>query len=204
MKKFVSILVTIIMLLSVNCNLLASEIKSFDLINYLEENEVKSHDEFVQILSENCQNLPVSMYTYSLTYVSDFEEVDFKINIDYERNEVIVDTVYQEVSAATGSTSGSATKEVYSGVGALIYTLCVTGTFSRTSTSCSAISGRADFTPGTLSIWTSSPSVTTGNTTTRKAYVRMSGTATSLFQSREYKLTLYCDSSGTLTSSYSE
>lgn len=178
----------------------------FNLIDYLENHEVSSYSEFLNVIQENTGVLPVSMYTYSLTYVSD-HEISFDVTIDYEKNIVEVDTVYETLPgtstmATTSTRSGSAKHDTFSSVGTLIYTVTVNGTFSYTTTNCYTTSKSGSFTTGNVSLWSSTPSITSGSISSTKAYARISGTATFLWESSTYRLTLMCDTNGTLTSTF--
>ena len=82
------------------------------------------------------------------------------------------------------------------------YTVTVNGTFSYASTSCSTTAKSGTFEKGSGTFWSSTPSLSQGNISTTKAYARISGTATMLWESSSYQLTLMCDTSGKLTSSF--
>lgn len=97
--------------------------------------------------------------------------------------------------------SDSASKSYYNDSGIKIFTIKVNGTFSYTTGSCTTLSASGSYNRALLSTWTSTPTISSGNITTRKAYARISGTATSGSSSISYSLTLTCDDSGN-TSSY--
>ena len=140
---------------------------------------------------------------YSLIAISDFDEEYFNVEIDYENDTVEVDVIYSSPTSTMGTTkSGGASHETYSSSGNLIYTVRINGTFSYTSTSCSTTSKSGSFERGFGSLWSSTPSVTSGTITSTKAYARISGTATLLWESSAYQLTLMCDTSGKLTSTF--
>lgn len=189
------------MLILMTSNVFASE-SEFSLIEYLETHEVTTRDELLEVLQMNT-NSPVCVNTHTLTYVSDLEEeeVDFRVSIDYENQLVEVDTVY-ELATANSTRSGSATHETYSDLGVLLYTLTINGTFSYNASSCTNTARSGSYTKGSLSFWSSTPTISHGNITTTKAYARISGTATFLLDSSTYRLTLMCDTSGKLTSSF--
>ncbi len=203
MKRLVSILIAIGVLVTNTCIALASENEQIDLIARVEETRIETKSDFVSLLEECGYDEPVCVNTHTLTYVSDLEELSCNVEIDYVNDEVIVDTVYLTQASAT-RTSGRVTREVYSSLGMLIYTLTVEGTFSRTSQSVTTVSATGTFQKGNASFWSSTPTTSQGNISTTKAYARISGTASWLLQSRTYQLTLMCDTNGTLTSSYSE
>ena len=201
LRRIIAIWMSLAVILSISTSALASE-KEFNLIDYLETHEVTTRAELIELLEENTNSL-VCVNTHTLTYVSDLEEeeVDFRVSIDYENQLVEVDTVY-ELATANSTRSGSATHETYSDLGVLLYTLTINGTFSYNASSCTNTARSGSYTKGSLSFWSSTPTISHGNITTTKAYARISGTATFLFDSSTYRLTLMCDTSGTLTSSF--
>ena len=64
------------------------------------------------------------------------------------------------------------------------------------------VSKTGSFTPASGSSWKSTPSITSGNVSSSKVYARISGTAKSLLQTSTYSLTLMCDSTGKITTSF--
>lgn len=191
------------LMFSVFGNVSAAEKNGFNLIDYLENNEVTSNAELCEVIAMNSGELPMTMYTQSLTYVNDFseEEISFNYVINYENQTVEFDTVYQ-LSATTYTTAGRATHEVYSDIGKLLYTINVTGSFARTTQSVSCSSKSGSFTQAVGSTWTSTAAVSSGNYSRTQAYARTYGTAQSLLQSKTYQLTLVCDTAGTLSSTF--
>jgi len=201
MKKIISLAMSVLMILSLAGTSFASE-KKFDLIEYLESNKVESHAELMDVLSQTSGYPLESMQTYSQKTFDEENEILFDYSIDYENNVVEVDTVY--LTAQTNSTkSASAYHETYSTSGYLMYTVRVNGTFSYNSTSCTTTSKSGSFTKGTGSLWSSTPSITSGRISSTKAYARISGEAKLLFDKSSYCLTLMCDNTGKITNSFS-
>lgn len=166
------------------------------LIEVLENTQITSRAELQAVL--NCMGIN----NYSVRTISSGEEVYFDYNINYEENVIEIDTIYQ-TRADSYTTSGRATREVCDIDGNILYTLVVTGTFVRTEQTCAATSVGGSFTPGANSSWRSTPSYTRGSVSRIQAYTRISGVATSGSSSKNYNLTLYCDYSGYLSSSFS-
>lgn len=196
---------SVVMMIGFVVNVSATE-KEFSLIQCVENTRIESYSDFINLLAENNCLSDVSMYTYSLRHFSD-HEVFFNVEVDYDRNTVEVDVVYELAEMNAESTmaytqSGAAEHETYSDLGVLLYTVVVNGKFSYTSSTCSTISKSGSFTKGRFSLWSSTPSVTSGSITSSKAYARISGTATLLSQSSSYRLTLMCDTNGKLTTSF--
>ena len=162
----------------------------FDLIEYVEEHEIDSKQEFDEVISEN-----VTGYEISDDY-SDI--VFFDITVDHEESLVYVDVVRDLGTDLRGSKSGSVSREYYSQVGVHIFTISVTGNFTYSSGSCSCTSASGSFTPALLSLWTSSPVISRGNLSSGKAFARINGTATLITQNLDYSLRLTCDSNGVL------
>lgn len=205
MKRLIAFFVTAILLCSIATNSLATE-NEFSLLEYVENTRIESYSEFLAVLSDNGCESGVSMYTYSLRYLSAHEEY-FNIAIDYESNTVEIDIVYDLTDINNASTmaltrSGSAVHETYSDSGVLIYTLTVNGTFTYTSSTCTTTSKSGTFTKGRFSLWNSTPTISSGYVSSTQAYARISGTATLLTQSSSYSLTLICNTSGVLSSTF--
>lgn len=158
-----------------------------DLISYIETHEVDSYEEFVDIIQ-----------TVSPESVD--EETDsiesFSIDIDYDNKIISVTTIGEASYDRLNGASNSASRSYYSSSGAKIFTIKVSGTFGYTTGSCTTISASGSFTRASGSTWTSTPTISSGNITVRKAYARISGTATSGASSISYSLTLTCDDSG--------
>ncbi len=202
MKRMLSVLLTLVTIFTFSNSVFAQEVENFDLIEYLENNEVDSYSEFIDVIRDNSPEVPMSTVLYSLTYVNDQnEEISFRYEIDYDNQLVEIDTVYLSVAAGT-TTSGSAVHETYSSAGLLIFTVRVNGTFYRTTQSCSTQSKTGSFIPGHNSSWSSTPILSSGSFSSTKAYARIYGTASWLLQSKTYQLTLVCDNLGNLTSTY--
>lgn len=164
------------------------------LISYLETHEVDNYEEFnevIQLFSPESINSD-DVNTTDISY--------FCIDIDYE-NMLVTTILVSEMNNSRAHGAGkSVSKSYYSSSGFKIFTVNVEGTFSYSSGSCSTLSASGSYTRSTLSLWTSTPTITSGNITTRKAYAKISGTATSGSSSVSYSLTLTCDDSGTFSS----
>ena len=204
MKRFIGVLVAITMLISMFGNALCAEVEDFNLIEYLQINEVSSREELMSVISFECNSSVVGMCTYPQAYACALneQEVSFNIEIDYDNQIVIVDTIY-ETNASTYTTSGRAFRDVCSSQGNLLFTIEVNGVFARTSQTVTATSVTGSFYRPAGSNWNSSPSLTKGFISRTKAYARISGVASTGSESMNYTLTLMCDTSGTLTSSFS-
>jgi hypothetical protein len=131
---------------------------------------------------------------------------EFRIEYNGDEQLIITDIVYTEDATAT-TTSGSATHEVRSTTGTLLFTLTVNGSFSRVSgSSCTCTSASGSFTHPITSLWRSTPSYSKGRVSQTKAYAKMYGTATQVIGtgSISYTFYLYCNSYGTLSSEYND
>ena len=160
----------------------------FDLVKYIATHEIQSLEEFQEVIETNTDYTAPEYNTEEISY--------FDICIDYESYTVCVTTMgYQSNTRAT-EVSNSASKDYYSSSGAKIFTITVSGRFSYTSNSCTNISKSGGFSHPFYSLWTSTPSVTSGHINSTKAYARTSGTATSGGNSISYSLTLTCDNNG--------
>lgn len=159
-------------------------------VDYISTNEITTREEFYELVGEEM-----------IDDISDeYSEVSFVISVDDEH--IILDTIY-ESPETRGTKTGSASHDVFSNTGKLIYTITATGTFSYTTGSCSVISKSGAFNYAAGSLWRSTPTVSSGHVTASKAYVRVSGTATCVgFVSKTYELNLYCNSNGYLSSSF--
>lgn len=166
----------------------------FDLIEYCETHEIQSREEFQSILDYYVPE-GGSINTYDPV---DGEEISFEICIDYENQIVSTETLYL-THTTRGTKSGSVSRDYYSSVGIKIFSVTVHGSFTYNSTNVTTTSASGTFTPAPLSLWTSSPVVTTGKTN-GKAYARISGTASLLGATKSYSLTLTCDKNGNLGS----
>ena len=155
---------------------------------------MSSYEEFIDVIQ--------SVSPESVDEDIDFENISsFDIEIDYVNNVVSVLTIEEVSNDRSHGVTDSASKSYYNDIGFKIFTIKVQGTFSYITGSCTTISASGSFNRATLSTWTSTPTISSGNITTRKAYARISGTATSGSSSLSYSLTLTCDDSGN-TSSY--
>ncbi len=163
----------------------------FSLIEYIENNEVQSPEEFNKI---------IEVYTDYPSPEYSLDEISyFNVSIDYDNELVCVTTIEMSQSRAT-ETSKKASKDYYNDIGARIFTISVTARFSYYSGSCTTLSKSGSFTKPFYSTWTSTPSVTSGNISTSKAFAKISGTAVSGGNTKTYSLTLTCDDSGNISS----
>ncbi len=194
-RKIVSAIVVVCFVFSIAGIVSASDQKLFDLIDYLQKNDVDSRAELQYIL-----NAYVVDYASAKTNTGD--EVFFEIEIDEDKQIVEVTTIY-EISATSYTTSGSVSHEVFSSTGSLIYTIVTAGTFSWNSQVCSTTSASGSFQPASGSTWSSAPTISRGNLSRTQAYARTSGTARSGLLSNTYNLTLICNTSGVLSATYS-
>lgn len=164
------------------------------LISYLETHKVDDYEEFTEIIRVLSPE-SVSEEDENVTNVS-----YFSVEIDYENMLVTTITVSEMNDTRAHGASKSVSKSYYSSSGFKIFTISLEGTFSYISGSCSTLSSSGSYTRATLSTWTSTPTISSGNITVRKAYAKISGTATSGSSSISYSLTLTCDDSGSFTS----
>ena len=191
MKKTIASLLTIAILSGTGgYSVAASSVNpgSFNLVEYIETHEIQSLEEFQEIIETNTDYNAPEYNTEEISY--------FDISVDYDSYTVCVTTMgYPSVYRAT-EVSNSAKKDYYSSIGIRIFTINVSGRFSYTSSSCTNISKSGGFTKPIYSVWTSTPSVTSGHISSTKAYARTSGTATGGGNSQSYSLTLTCDNTG--------
>lgn len=176
-------------------------------IEALENSRVETYSDFCEIVESSSEYSLESMCTYSQTIPEYADEVYFNYEIDYENDRVEVDVIYETIESTsvlstTSQKSGSAIHETYSMMGNLIYTVKVNGKFSYDSTTCSVISKSGSFEKPTLSLWSSTPTISSGRMSTTKVYARISGTATCVLDHETYRLTLMCDANGKLTNSF--
>lgn len=166
----------------------------FSLIEYLETHEIDSYEEFIDVIKE------VSPESVDERDVDPSEVTSFSIDIDYDNEIVSVVTLGEATYDRSHGASNSASKSYYTNKGIKKFTITVDGTFSYTSSSCTTISYSGSFTKPFYSTWSSTPTLSSGNINTGKAYAKISGTATSGGDSTSYSLTLTCDTSGNFTS----
>lgn len=165
----------------------------FSLIEYLETHDVDTYDDFLEVIRSNA---PEAVCEWdadpdSVTY--------FDIEINYDDMTVSV-TIMCEATDRSQGASNSASKTYYASNGLPIFSIHVEGSFIYTTGSCYATSASGSFTRAALSTWSSTPTITSGNITTNKAYVRIYGIARSGSDSKSYTLTLTCDDTGSFTS----
>ncbi len=166
----------------------------FSLISYLETHEISSYEEFIDVIDS------FSPETISEEKDTLGEIVYFHIDIDYEDRTVSVTTIEETSYDRSNGASNSASKKYYNDIGALIFTITVSGSFKYSSGSCTATSNGGSFTKPFYSTWSSTPILSKGNINATKAYVRIRGTATNGGSTKTYSLTLTCDTSGNFTS----
>ena len=163
------------------------------LIDYIESNEIESYEEFISVIQElSPESVDTDENLDSIT--------SFHIDIDYDCMLVSVTTISEVVSNRATGASSSANKSYYTSSGYKIFTVSVNGSFRYSSGSCSTTSANGSYNRNTLSSWTSTPLITSGNINAKIAYARISGTATSGSESVYYSLTLTCNDSGSFTS----
>ena len=195
-RVFALLLGTLVLFLGGVCNASTTNgTNNFDLIEYCETHEIQSREEFQAILDYYVPQ-GVSINTYDPI---EGEEISFDVIIDYDNQTVLTDTVYL-TDITRGTKSGSASRDAYSSLGIKIYTITVHGSFSYTSTNVNTTSASGSFTPAPLSLWTSTPVISSGKIND-KAFERISGTASLIGgTTRNYSLTLTCDKNGNLGS----
>lgn len=200
MKKLISSAVSIAVVISlafgVSANRFDSGEDTIDLVEVIES--INSLDEWNEYLDNNSLERDHTHDGYTVQ--------DFQIVYDEDNQLINSEVVYVE-SVTSQTTSGSAVHEVRSTGGTLAFTLTVEGTFSRVSgTSCTCTSATGSFTHPITSLWRSTPSYQKGQVYATKAYAKMYGTASTIIGANtiNYNLYLYCTSTGTLSSSYSQ
>jgi|GEM_PF-1935103 len=203
MKKLISLAIAILMFTSSTVSAFADTANDdFDLIEYVEVNNIDSRDEVIAAIEENTG---VELH---LDEIDGAAIVSTEIETDHENNLVYVVTTTSEFAATTATSktySASSKKEVFSGTGALLYTISISAKFKYTSgVSCSVSDAAGNFKASSGSLWKSTPKISSGKITTKKAYAQVSGTAKTLLQSQKYTLKMVCDSTGKVTSNYSE
>ena len=166
----------------------------FSLIEYLEKHEVGSYSDFMDIIQAVNPD-SVDNYEYSPESIS-----EFSIEINYDDRTVSVLTVGEAVIDRYQVASNDASKSYYNDSGAKIFTISVSGTFTYGTGYCNVVSHDGSYTKPSYSTWTSTPTITSGNITASKAYVRIYGIARSGSNSKSYTLTLTCDDTGHFTS----
>ncbi len=190
MKKIFAILLTIAILCATGgwSNPQANKDKTqFSLIRYLETHEIENYSEFEALIA--------SVSPESIEDIDSDSVSDFRINIDYE-NQLVIVTTLETPLVRSDSVGDTAYKSYYSDLGLKIFTVSVTGRFNYYTGYCSTSSASGSFNREPLSTWTSTPTISTGNFSSTVAYARISGTATSGSSSTSYCLTLTCDDSG--------
>lgn len=166
----------------------------FSLIEYLETNEVNSYSEFMDVIQTygQCSETEDEINPDDITY--------FDIEIDYDEMIVSVTTMREASYDRSQGASNSASRSYYTDEGIKIFTISVSGSFSYMTGYCNVLSRDGSFTKPSYSTWTSTPTITSGNITASKAYVRIYGIARSGSNSKSYTLTLTCDDTGHFTS----
>ena len=159
--------------------------------------EILSYSDFISVIEDNTYS-----YQGNMISLSSFDEIYFDVYVDEQLETVEVDVIF-EYTNQRGTKSGTASHDTYNSAGLLLYTVTVNGSFSYSSNSCSTTSATGSFNKPLTSLWSSNPSITKGNISNKKAYARISGTASFLNNTSTYRLTLYCDNTGKLTMSFS-
>lgn len=170
----------------------ASDVQPFSLVDYVSTHEISSQAELNAILEQYC-----SLYYEPVVFEN---EISFQIGIDYE-NMLVYTTVVEELAQTRGTKSGKATTNYYSDSGAIVFTITIEGNFTYSTTEARTLSASGSYSKPFLSAWNSTPTISSGNFYPTLAYARISGTATSIFGSQNYSLTLKCDNNGNLSAS---
>lgn len=189
-RKISVVMVMILILLTNQIGLLFAATDSFSLVDYVTTHEISSLVEFNRVLECCC-----SMY-YEPFYVEN--EKSFQITVDQE-NETVIVTVLEESSLTRDTITARATRKYYSDSGAVAFTVSLEGRFAYTSTASTTLSASGSFSPSTYSLWTSTPTISSGNFSPALAYAKIYGTATCVMGSQNYSITLMCDNNGDIT-----
>lgn len=174
----------------INPQIIDSE-SEFSLIKYLETHEVENYSDFEAVIS--------AVSPESIDSIDSESVADFCINIDYENQIVSVLTDEEPIITSSG-VSDTVSCSYYNDLGFKIFTISITGYFTYSSGWCYTSSASGSYTRASLSTWTSTPTISSGNFTSTVAYARISGTATSGSNNLNYSLTLTCDDDGDLNS----
>ncbi|MBR5975941.1 MAG: hypothetical protein IK020_12245 [Clostridiales bacterium] len=186
-KTMISVLLIAVLLL-VPFQYIKASNDEFSLLEYCESHLVSSQEDFEKVLEDYCNQ----QYSYDESDV-----VLFSINIDYEGDFVCTTTI-REKERSPQSETAEVEKNYYDDDGNRIFTIRVEGTFQFEYSWCACTSANGSFSKPLMSMWSSSPTISTGNNSATVAYARISGTATYLFQTKSYSLTLTCDNHGNL------
>lgn len=163
------------------------------LIDYIESNEINSYEDFIDVIRV--------LSPESVDENEGISDIDsFNIDIDYDNMLVSVITERYISYGKSSSAGRGVSKSYYTSDGIIIFTVSVEGTFSYSSGTCTTTSARGSFSRTGVSLWSSTPLITSGNINAKIAYARISGTATSGSESVYYSLTLTCNDSGSFTS----
>ena len=231
MKKFISIILSLLMLFTMSVTAFAAEQPEsqtntdFNLIEYLKENPVSTKSEFLSAILENGSDLAVASISSAVPASTQNGTEEFSYIIDEESQLVYVKTLWkgEEKQVQTTKAAGtvwqvdaSTQYEAYSIVGIHVFTVTTSGTFEYDMSSyCKVIKSQGFFNPAFLSLWSASTWISPGNYTTKSAYIDTYGTAnlnfsiaeilgiTLNFQSVNYTLELTCDHMGVLDAWYS-
>ena len=195
MKRIISAVVSLFLII-IPVSIVSADGNTNDIGEIIES--IDSLEDWNEYLDEN-------MLERDHTY-DDCDVQEFQIMYDDTEQIIITDVVYIR-SINTQSTVGTATHEVRSATGSIIFTLRIEGSFSRdpgTSCTCTYVTG--SFSHPITSTWRSTPSYTKGRVSATKAYAKMYGTASTIIGANtiNYNFYLYCTSTGTLSSSYSQ
>lgn len=168
--------------------------KSVSLIERLEAQGVDSYEEFIDIIEDISPESVDSNGTNSIEYSY------FDLKIDYDNRLISVTTMDTPIYDRSYSASNSVSRSYYTDAGIKIFTITVEGSFTYSTGSCTTTSARGSYNRALLSLWSSTPTISSGNISAKKAYARISGVATSGSNSISYSLTLTCDDSGNFSS----
>ena len=163
------------------------------LIGYLQTHEIDSYHDFldvIQTISSRSEENELSSENIS----------SFNIEVDYDNMIVSVTVVEVMSSEEPNAAIASVSKSYYSDIGFKLFTISLEGVFVYSTGNCSAMSATGSYTRTSLSTWTSSPVITSGNMTSRTAYAMITGTAESESCIIPYSLMLICDDEGNFSS----
>ncbi|MBR3056546.1 MAG: hypothetical protein IKG93_01140 [Clostridiales bacterium] len=169
---------------------IATSNSPFSLIDYVSTHEISSLSDFNEVLEHYCNRY------YEPFFVEN--EVFFQLDIDTTNNLVII-SVIEDLPCNRDTKTARGTKKYYSDDGAVAFTVSVEGRFGYSYTQSTALSVTGSFSPAPLSLWTSTPTLTSGNFSPTLAYVKIYGTATCLLNTQFYSITLMCDNYGNIT-----
>lgn len=168
----------------------ATDEASFSLIEYVSSHDIHSQAEFEAVIQQHCNQYYQPMVIEN--------EVFFQIEIEYE-NSLVSTLVVEDLGQTRGEKTGRATKNYYSDTGEIVFTIVIEGRFRYSSTEVRTLSASGSYSKPPLSLWNSTPTISSGNVTSNYAYALIYGTATSIYGSQNYSLAVACDKSGNIT-----